>query len=88
MTGADYIRILPELVLVAFGMLVMIIDPLLEEHNERKGLGAVALAGARRRKPARMYVEIEEISSAMKINTSSMADDISIMPTAPSKMSP
>ena len=35
----DYIRILPELVLTVFGMLVMLIDPLLPEHNDRKGAG-------------------------------------------------
>src|SRR5262249_5002560 len=46
------------------------------------------LIADRRRKPARMYVAIEEISSAMKISTNSIADDISIMPTAPKRISP
>ncbi|MGI9102129.1 MAG: NADH-quinone oxidoreductase subunit N [Terriglobales bacterium] len=46
MTGADYIRILPELVLTAFGMLIMLLDPLLPEHDDRKGLGVVALIGS------------------------------------------
>src|SRR5215813_12343152 len=36
-----------------------------------------------RRKPAMMYVEIEEISSATKTTSSSAALVISIMPTAP-----
>ncbi len=44
--STDYIRILPELVLSVFGMLVMLIDPLLPEHNDRKGIGALAFVGA------------------------------------------
>ena len=43
---ADYIRILPELVLIAFGMLIMLLDPLLPEHNDRRGLGILAFIGA------------------------------------------
>jgi NADH-quinone oxidoreductase subunit N len=46
MNATDYIRILPELVLSVFGMLVMLIDPLLPEHNDRKGLGILALIGS------------------------------------------
>jgi NADH-quinone oxidoreductase subunit N len=46
MNSTDYIRILPELVLTAFGMLVMLIEPLLPEHNDRKGLGVLALIGS------------------------------------------
>jgi NADH-quinone oxidoreductase subunit N len=41
----DYIRILPELVLTAFGIVVMIVDPLLKPGASRKGLGLVSLAG-------------------------------------------
>ena len=41
----DYIRILPELVLTAFGIIVMMADPLLKPGASRKGLGLVALAG-------------------------------------------
>ena len=40
----DYIRILPELVLTCFGILVMLIDPLLGRSN-RKGLGILSLIG-------------------------------------------
>src|SRR3984893_13636816 len=43
--GADYIRILPELVLSVFGMLVMVVDPLLDEDNSHQALGAIALVG-------------------------------------------
>ena len=46
MSAADYIRILPEIVLTVFGMLVMLVDPLLPEHNDRKGLGVLALVGS------------------------------------------
>jgi NADH-quinone oxidoreductase subunit N len=43
--GADYMRILPELVLSIFGMLVMVVDPLLDEDNSHQVLGTVALIG-------------------------------------------
>src|SRR5215467_5920250 len=42
---ADYIRILPELVLTAFGVAVMMIDPLLKPGASRKSLGLLSLAG-------------------------------------------
>src|SRR6476661_4421339 len=42
----DYIRILPELVLTAFGIIVMMADPLLKPGASRKGLGLIALGGA------------------------------------------
>jgi hypothetical protein len=29
--GADYVRILPEIVLSVFGMIVMVLEPLLDE---------------------------------------------------------
>src|ERR1700675_2402623 len=43
--GADYMRILPELVLSVFGMLVMVVDPLLDEDNSHQALGTIALIG-------------------------------------------
>jgi len=42
---ADYMRILPELVLSLFGMLVMIVDPLLDDETSHQSLGAIALIG-------------------------------------------
>src|SRR5215469_5160193 len=42
---SDYIRILPELVLSAFGIAVMMIDPLLKPGASRKGLGLLSLGG-------------------------------------------
>src|SRR6202795_3606133 len=43
--GADYMRILPELVLSIFGMLIMVVDPLLAEDNSHQALGTIALIG-------------------------------------------
>jgi len=42
----DYIRILPELVLALFGIVVMVADPLLPENSDYKPLGILALIGA------------------------------------------
>lgn len=43
--SADYIRILPELVLSIFGILVMILDPLVDEEKTHKTLGLIAFVG-------------------------------------------
>jgi NADH-quinone oxidoreductase subunit N len=43
--SADYVRILPEIVLSIFGMIVMSLEPLLDEETGQKVLGLVALAG-------------------------------------------
>ena len=43
---ADYIRILPELVLSIFGLAIMFIDPLMDERTSQKTLGGISLAGA------------------------------------------
>ena len=44
--AADYIRILPEIVLAIFGMIVMVLDPLMDERRNQKTLGAIALIGS------------------------------------------
>jgi NADH-quinone oxidoreductase subunit N len=44
-SGAEYMRILPELVLTLFGMIVMVVDPLLDENRSHKSLGAIGLLG-------------------------------------------
>ena len=44
--GVDYLRILPELVLSVFGMIIMVLDPLIDEFKAAKTLGSVALLGA------------------------------------------
>jgi len=43
--GTDYVRILPEIVLSLFGILVMLVDALLDERNSERVLGLIALAG-------------------------------------------
>src|SRR5208283_1660467 len=43
---ADYMRILPELVLSVFGMLIMVVDPLLDPESSHKSLGTIGLIGA------------------------------------------
>jgi NADH-quinone oxidoreductase subunit N len=43
--GIDYVRVLPELVLSAFGILVMLLDPLVDEEKSQKTLGMIALVG-------------------------------------------
>jgi len=44
--AADYIRILPEIVLSVFGMAIMLLDPLIDERRNQRVLGGVALVGA------------------------------------------
>ncbi len=41
----DYIRILPELILSAFGIIVMVLDPLVDEATSQKLLGYIAFLG-------------------------------------------
>ncbi len=43
--SADYVRILPEIVLSIFGMIVMFLEPLLDEETGQKVLGLIALLG-------------------------------------------
>jgi NADH-quinone oxidoreductase subunit N len=43
--SADYVRILPEIVLCVFGMIVMVLEPLLDEETGQKLLGLIALVG-------------------------------------------
>jgi NADH-quinone oxidoreductase subunit N len=43
--GADYIRILPEIVLSAFGIMIMSLDPFMVEAKNRKTLGLIGFAG-------------------------------------------
>jgi NADH-quinone oxidoreductase subunit N len=44
--SADYVRILPEIVLSIFGMIVMLLEPLLDEKAGQRILGVIALVGA------------------------------------------
>ena len=44
--GVEYIRILPEIVLSLFGILIMLLDPLIEEQKNQKTLGVIGFVGA------------------------------------------
>lgn len=44
--SSDYIRILPEIVLSVFGMVIMLLDPLMDEERSQKTLGIIGLLGA------------------------------------------
>jgi NADH-quinone oxidoreductase subunit N len=43
--GVDYIRFLPEIVLSIFGMIVMVLDPLVDDERSQKLLCLMALVG-------------------------------------------
>lgn len=43
--AADYVRILPEIVLSIFGMLIMFLDPLVDEERSQRTLGGIGLMG-------------------------------------------
>src|SRR5438270_101880 len=43
--SADYIRILPEVILSIFGVVVMLIEATLDDRNDRRSLGAIAFVG-------------------------------------------
>jgi NADH-quinone oxidoreductase subunit N len=44
--AADYIRLLPEIVLTIFGMVIMLLDPLIDEQRSQRTLGGIALIGS------------------------------------------
>jgi len=44
--GVEYVRILPEIVLSLFGMAIMVLEPLVDEHRSQKLLGLIALIGS------------------------------------------
>jgi len=44
--GVEYIRILPEIVLSVFGMVIMVLDPLVDQRASQKLLGLLALIGS------------------------------------------
>jgi len=44
--AADYIRVLPEIMLSIFGMAIMLVDPLLQERRRPATLGTIALLGS------------------------------------------
>jgi NADH-quinone oxidoreductase subunit N len=44
--SGDYVRVLPEIILSVFGIIVMILEPLVDERTGQKLLGWIAFAGA------------------------------------------
>jgi NADH-quinone oxidoreductase subunit N len=44
--AVEYLRILPEIVLSLFGIVIMLLDPLLDERRSQRTLGAVGLVGS------------------------------------------
>jgi NADH-quinone oxidoreductase subunit N len=44
--GADYVRILPEIVLSIFGLAIMLLDPLVDEEKSQKTLGLIGFGGS------------------------------------------
>ncbi len=53
--GADYVRILPEIVLSVFGMIIMVLDPVMDERRSQRTLGIIALIGATAALAATLY---------------------------------
>lgn len=43
--AADYMRILPEIILSLFAMVIMVVDPLLDPDKSHQSLGTIALVG-------------------------------------------
>ena len=43
---ADYVRILPEIVLSVFGLIIMMLDPVMDERRSQRTLGLIGLVGA------------------------------------------
>ena len=44
--GPDYVAILPEIILSLVGMLIMVLDPVMDEKRSQRSLGSLALIGA------------------------------------------
>jgi NADH-quinone oxidoreductase subunit N len=44
--AADYVRILPELILTIFGMIVMVLEPVVDQRRSQRTLGTIALIGS------------------------------------------
>ena len=44
--GIEYVRILPEIVLSAFGIVIMLLDPLVDQRRSSRMLGTIALIGS------------------------------------------
>src|SRR5450432_320619 len=58
--NSDYIRILPEIVLSVFGMIIMVLDPVMDERRSQRTLGVIALLGALAALAATLYQAKEQ----------------------------
>lgn len=53
--GGDYVRILPEIVLSLVGMIIMLLDPVMDERSSQRKLGVIALFGTLAALAATLY---------------------------------
>ena len=53
--GGDYVRILPEIVLSLVGMVIMLLDPVMDERSSQRKLGVIALLGTLAALAATLY---------------------------------
>ena len=73
--GVDYIRILPELILSGFGIVVMVLDPLVDEEKSQKTLGLIAFIGTIASLGATWYMSQSPglaFSNAVRVDTYSV----------------
>jgi NADH-quinone oxidoreductase subunit N len=81
----DYIRILPELVLSAFGIIIMLLDPLVDEEKNQKTLGGIAFVGTLVALAATWYMSQFPglaFSNTIKIDTFSVFFDFLVIAIA------
>src|SRR5579871_333244 len=81
----DYIRILPELVLSAFGIIVMLLDPVIEGEEGQKTLGGIAFVGTLAALAATWYMSQFPglaFSNTIKIDTFSVFFDFLVIAIA------
>jgi NADH-quinone oxidoreductase subunit N len=73
--SSDYIRVLPELVLSAFGIIIMMLDPLVDEEKSQKLLGLIGLVGALAALAATWYMSMSPgaaFSNMVQVDTFSV----------------
>jgi NADH-quinone oxidoreductase subunit N len=83
--SVDYIRILPELVLSAFGIIVMLLDPVIEGEKGQKTLGGIAFVGTLVALAATWYMSQFPglaFSNTIKIDTFSVFFDFLVIAIA------
>src|SRR5436309_3523012 len=71
--SADYIRILPEVILSVFGIIVMLVEATLDDRNDRRSLGAIAFVGVLASIAATGTTNVYEIGAKLGGGTSTLA---------------